>query len=85
MLTNRRSLQVLTGLALLAVLACSISNSPASPPAPPPSPTTVVPAGGTADNGQSLAWLKVYSSVPNPPDQLENGIDRFVVQAVAAA
>jgi phosphatidylserine/phosphatidylglycerophosphate/cardiolipin synthase-like enzyme len=43
----------------------------------------VVLTTGTPD--RSLSWLKVYFTDPNPPDNLSNGIDRFVIQVLNAA
>jgi phosphatidylserine/phosphatidylglycerophosphate/cardiolipin synthase-like enzyme len=41
------------------------------------SASSTPPAGGQAN-----AWLKVYFTNPNPPDQVDNGIDKFVVAEV---
>lgn len=45
-------------------------------------PVTTVP---TTVAGGDTPWLKVYFTDPNPPDQVDNGIDRFVVPVLNAA
>jgi phosphatidylserine/phosphatidylglycerophosphate/cardiolipin synthase-like enzyme len=42
-------------------------------------PTTSIP------NDPTASWLKVYFTNPNPPDQVDNGIDKFVVDEVNKA
>ncbi len=39
-------------------------------------PTTSIP------NEPTISWLKVFFTNPNPPDQVDNGIDKFVVDEV---
>src|SRR5262245_23712180 len=34
---------------------------------------------------QDIRWLKVYFTDPNPPDQVDSGIDRYVVPVLDAA
>ena len=49
-----------------------------------PTPTAPV-VSTTGTPGGSLSWLQVYFTDPNPPDNLSNGIDRFVIQVLNAA
>ncbi len=53
---------------------------PAQPSSLPASPTAAAPAPDALPS-----WLQVYFSDPNPPDQVERGIDRVAVQAVEQA
>lgn len=52
----------------------------------PASDTPVSPANPTASNpGQLPSWLKIYFTNPNPPDQVNSGIDQFVVPEIKNA
>ncbi|HUH98478.1 MAG TPA: phospholipase D-like domain-containing protein [Anaerolineales bacterium] len=95
---KRRTSQGLTGVGLLVVIVFVLlrifSGQGGVPtavtptvPAPPASaaPTFPASAGGPTLDGQSPAWLKVYFTDPNPPDQLGNGIDQYVVAEVNRA
>jgi phosphatidylserine/phosphatidylglycerophosphate/cardiolipin synthase-like enzyme len=66
---------------LLPALAC---GGPATevPPDKPVTPES--PASGNT-GGQLPAWLKVYFTNPDPPDEVANGIDRYVVPALNKA
>jgi phosphatidylserine/phosphatidylglycerophosphate/cardiolipin synthase-like enzyme len=78
-------------LALIAfafiVTACDMPTPTAGPLTPPTAlPATAVPAtsapsggGETGGAGNTLAWLSVYFTNPNPPDVTTNGVDQFVV------
>ena len=98
MSTRRRTNQGLTGIGLVIIVIYAIykffysqggTSSPPviSPASPLPGPTTAMPATGNqpADTGQNLDWLKVYFTNPNPPDQINSGIDQYVVPVVADA
>ncbi len=43
------------------------------------------PAPVQTTGGSLPSWVKVYFTDPNPPDQVDNGIDRFVTPAINAA
>lgn len=85
-----RKITWITLLALLAILSGACLASAPEPgqqiTQPPQStlpgivPTTAAPASDTLP-----AWLQVYFTNPNPPDQVDNGIDKVAVQAVEHA
>jgi phosphatidylserine/phosphatidylglycerophosphate/cardiolipin synthase-like enzyme len=60
--------------AALALAACT----PATPPPTNP-PQTVVATAAPGAGGNTLSWLSLYFTDPNPPDQINNGIDRVIV------
>jgi len=82
---RRRQTQSLTGIGLILIVLVAIynllSSGSGSQPAATqtaqlPSVPTVSSSGGS---GQTPSWLQVYFTNPNPPDQVGNGIDQFVV------
>lgn len=83
---SRRS-QGLTGIGVIIVILLAIYGLLSSggvisivtptaglPPAPGP--------GSPIGNGATAAWLKVYFTNPNLPDQVGSGIDQFVVPKI---
>ena len=81
-----RKINWISVLALLAVLtAACLASTPTQSSLPTQSkPTAAQTATATLpDNSGTLpAWLQVYFTNPNPPDQVDNGIDKIAVQAV---
>ncbi|HVN16507.1 MAG TPA: phospholipase D-like domain-containing protein [Anaerolineales bacterium] len=79
---------------LFQIFSGQSSNAPATATSVPPTQVivtespTVLPSSGSlsngasTDNGQTPAWLKVYFTNPNPPDQIGTGIDQFVVPVI---
>lgn len=68
----------LVTLVIILVIAV-IGYFQASQKQPQPAPQSPGTAGETAVvPGSTLSWLKVYFTDPNPPDDLGNGIDRYV-------
>ena len=79
---------------LFQIFSSQSSNAPATATPVPPTQVIVtespaVPSssgsssnGASTDNGQTPAWLKVYFTNPNPPDQIGTGIDQFVVPVI---
>lgn len=95
---RRRANQGLTGIGLVVVVIYVIyklffgqsaaASIPVVSPAAPVSNRTV--ATSTAeiqsrDNNQNPDWLMVYFTNPNPPDQVNSGIDQYVISSVASA
>jgi phosphatidylserine/phosphatidylglycerophosphate/cardiolipin synthase-like enzyme len=83
---SRRS-QGLTGIGVIIVILLAIYGllsggggiSIVTPTAGlPPAPGSGSPIG----NGATSAWLKVYFTNPNPPDQVGSGIDQFVLPEI---
>ncbi len=85
---------------LIAVLFTLVLASACTPkPAPTSVPATVAPTRATAtavpptqvaattppSTGGTTSWLKVYFTNPDPPDQVDNGIDKYVVPVLNAA
>ncbi len=74
----------------LALSACADAAAPQPTVAPTvPAPTTPAPTavavGLPLDVGNVLPWLSVYFTNPDPPDQVNSGIDRQVVPLINAA
>jgi phosphatidylserine/phosphatidylglycerophosphate/cardiolipin synthase-like enzyme len=86
----------ITLLALLAILANACLAGLPAPVPQPTLPAAIATASETASSTAPATavatasataetvptWLQVYFTNPNPPDQVENGIDRVAVQAV---
>ena len=80
-MAKKRSRQSLSLVGVIAVIVLVIYNlllggggeAGTTPTVPP-----VVTTGPTNGN----TWLKVYFTNPNPPDQVDNGIDKYVVAEV---
>ena len=66
------------GLLLLSVLFAASLACADLTPTPGAPPDTVAPPL-TPGGNQLPAWLKVYFTNPNPPDDTANGIDQYVV------
>jgi len=80
----RRNFNILLVLLLsLAVLASACS--PASKPQPSPTRPSNGDSSTAAPSGESLSWLQVFFTNPNPPDDLAHGIDKNVVPLIDAA
>ncbi len=79
----------LVALLLLLTSAC-LTSAPTQglatplPPVPAVSPQITPPADPPVSNGLP-AWLQVYFTNPDPPDQVGSGIDRVAIQAVESA
>jgi phosphatidylserine/phosphatidylglycerophosphate/cardiolipin synthase-like enzyme len=72
----------LIGVLLISILGCNLSAPLATQP--PPAPTT--PTATSEAPSQNLpAWLKVYFTDPNPPDNLGHGVDQYVTPVLDAA
>ncbi len=58
-----------------------VPGSTVAPPTavPPTVAPTTAPGGESGSGGNTLAWLSLYFTDPNPPDQVNNGIDKVVV------
>lgn len=67
--TQRRNLIVAGGVVLAVVLLLGL----------------VIHNNAQATNNNDPAWLKVYFTNPNPPDQVNDGIDRYVVPKLNGA
>jgi phosphatidylserine/phosphatidylglycerophosphate/cardiolipin synthase-like enzyme len=92
MSTKRKVAPGLTGAGLLIVVIYVafklLTNQPSAPVAPAATPAlqaTSQQAALPTQGGSGPAWLKVYFTNPNPPDQVGSGIDQFVVPVIANA
>jgi len=63
----------LLALALIALLWPQFQLAPQTSPTPP------------LAQAETPPWLTVYFTNPNPPDDINNGIDRFIVPLIEAA
>lgn len=91
----------ITSVVFVVILLCVsylFTNYFSEPEATPGSgDSTAIPTQGSGNNqnpgktstpdrtGSLPGWLKVYFTDPNPPDQIDNGIDRFVVPWITSA
>ena len=74
----RMKLSVIPLLVMFVLGACGTIPVTQAPPAPTlPSSSTIVPG-----SDPTSAWLKIYFTDPNPPDQVGNGIDQFVMPEI---
>ncbi len=88
-----RTAALLTLIAFALIIgACggAVVSQPTTAPATRPPATTAPPtavAGGVLplDAGNVLPWLSVYFTNPDPPDQVNNGVDRQIVPLINAA
>lgn len=82
---------VLTVLILFVLWLIQNNGATLTPPLPtstalPGAAATAIPATtGPVAQGSLPAWLNVYFSDPNPPDNIGKGIDQYVQQAIDAA
>ncbi len=97
MASSRRGKKTLTLTGLIMMLGLVavfyfFGDSPSSSGTPPqivpptagPTIQSLPPVGGVTDPGLS-AWLQVYFTNPNPPDDIANGIDRVVLAYINQA
>ena len=97
---NRRTQQSLTGIGVIVIIllaiyqflsgGSNISTTVTATAQLPSGPTSVVATAvpgnpSNPGNGQTSAWLTVYFTNPNPPDQINSGIDQFVVPEINKA
>ena len=89
-MSRKRQTQGLTGIGLIIVIIFALYNflsgsggtsSTVTPTAQLPSVPTVS-GGGSTGSDPTSAWLKIYFTNPNPPDQVGSGIDQFVVPEI---
>jgi phosphatidylserine/phosphatidylglycerophosphate/cardiolipin synthase-like enzyme len=84
MTIRRRAYAAIFALLLLSILGCDLSVPVGTQPPTTLANPTVTPTSGSANPGLP-AWLKVYFTDPNPPDNLGHGIDQYVVPVLNAA
>jgi len=88
-MSRKRQTQSITGIGLIVVVILALYSclsggggtpSTVTPTAELPQAPTVT--ADSTDNAPTSAWLKVYFTNPNPPDQVGSGIDQFVVPEI---
>ena len=85
---NRQQLLILAGVLLvLVIIALVNSRQPAAVPLPPPTATpapqqAIAPATSATE---LPGWLVIHYTNPNPPDNLKDGVDQYVVPALNGA
>jgi phosphatidylserine/phosphatidylglycerophosphate/cardiolipin synthase-like enzyme len=95
--SSRQSTNTLVTIAVLVIviiLSCIYFFTGSDPfglfatqtaPAVATAPVSDTAMGGLESGGSSLSWLQVYFTNPDPPDNLSNGIDRYVVEVLNQA
>ncbi len=81
--TNRIVFTVLLEFVLIIVSVGALCTF--STPTPAPTTATVTAAPPPSNGGDMPAWLNVYFTNPNPPDNLGNGVDQQVQPVIASA
>ena len=81
---NLVSLAILAVVLILAGYEYLQSQEPAPTPAATPS-TQAAPGQPTQAKSRIPAWLQVYFTNPNPPDNLGSGVDQAVLPLIQAA
>jgi len=83
---RRRAYAAILAVLLISILGCDLSTPTATQPPTTLGNPTVTPTTAGGNSGSALpAWLKVYFTDPNPPDNLGHGIDQYVVPVLNAA
>jgi len=83
---NRSSIDTVFVIAILLIAWAIITyGEKPTPPSTTPSTDLTATIPNAADQKSLPAWLAVYFSDPNPPDNLGQGIDQYVVSAIQSA
>jgi len=86
--SQQRAVWSFAAVVILALIAVIFPKQAATPGIP---PTDLVPATntplalGVTPQSDLPTWLKIYFTNPNPPDDINNGIDRFILPILDGA
>jgi phosphatidylserine/phosphatidylglycerophosphate/cardiolipin synthase-like enzyme len=80
---HSRRFSIALSLLVLAIVAACVQQ-PAAPVIPTSVPPTVEPSP-TSTESRVPTWLRVYFTNPDPPDQIDNGLDKVFVAAIDGA
>ena len=83
---NMQKVNFISIVAVLAIITSACLGSfPTQTQSPPATVAIQQETPAQSSSGAVPAWLQVYFTNPNPPDQVDQGIDKVVVQAVEQA